>query len=63
MSARVAESERSRLDGVLNQSAVNLEDRSAAWQKSGWKSFDSTSKPYGAEEVRKERALYGGGIR
>ena len=63
VSARVAESERSRLDGVLNQSAVNLEDRSAAWQKSGWKSFDSTSKPYGAEEVRKERALYGGGIR
>jgi len=55
--------ERSRLDTVLNESAINLRDRSAAWQKAGWKSFDAGSKPYGAEEVRKERALYGGGLR
>ena len=48
---------------VLNESAVNLRDRSAAWQKAGWKSFDTGSKPYGAEEVRKERALYVGGLR
>ena len=38
--ARVADADRSRLDAVLNQSAVNLRDRSAAWQKAGWKSFD-----------------------
>ena len=55
---RVAEADRSRLDTVLNQSAVNLRDRSAAWQKSGWTSFDPASKPYGAEEIRKERELY-----
>jgi hypothetical protein len=23
---------------------------SAAWQKSGWKNFDPSSKPYGADE-------------
>lgn len=63
VSARVAEQERSRLDAILNESAVNLRDRSAAWQKAGWKSFDAGSQPYGAEEVRKERALYGGGLR
>ena len=63
VSARVADAERSRLDTILNESAVNLRDRSAAWQKAGWKSFDASSKPYGAEEVRKERALYGGGLR
>jgi hypothetical protein len=63
VSARVADQERARLDTVLNESAVNLTDRSAAWQKAGWKSFDAGSKPYGAEEVRKERALYGGGLR
>ena len=63
VSARIADADRSRLDTVLNESAVNLRDRSAAWQKTGWKSFDAGSKPYGAEEVRKERALYGGGLR
>ena len=63
MSARVADADQSRLDSILNESAVNLRDRSAAWQKSGWKSFDPASAPYGAEEVRKERQLYGGTLR
>ena len=63
VSARVADADRSRLDAVLNESAVNLTDRSAAWQKAGWKSFDPASKPYGAEEIRKDRQLYGGGLR
>ena len=44
-----------RTDASLNQSAVNLRDRSAAWQKSGWKTFDPASEPYDADEVRKER--------
>jgi hypothetical protein len=47
----------------LNESAINLRDRSAAWQKAGWKSFDPASKPYGAEEIRKERQRYGGALR
>jgi hypothetical protein len=46
----VADADRSRLDSVLNQSAINLRDRGAAWQKAGWKSFDPASAPYGAEE-------------
>jgi hypothetical protein len=52
-----------RLEALLDESAINLRDRRAAWQKAGWKSFDAGSKPNGAEEVRKERALYGGGLR
>jgi hypothetical protein len=63
VSARVADADRSRLDSVLNESSVNLRDRSANWQKAGWKSFDPASQPYGAEEVRKERQLYGGSVR
>jgi hypothetical protein len=59
VSARVPDADRSRLDAVLNESAVNLRDRSAAWQKTGWKTFDPGSKPYGAEDVRNERQLYG----
>ena len=37
VSARVGEADRTRLEAVLNKSAVNVRDRSAAWQKSGWK--------------------------
>jgi hypothetical protein len=59
VSARVGDADRARLDELLNESAVNLRDRSSAWQKTGWKSFDSSSKPFGADEVRKERQLYG----
>jgi hypothetical protein len=63
VSARVPDADRSRLDTVLNQSAVNLQDRSAAWRKSGWQTFDPASKPYGADEVQKERQLYGSRLR
>jgi hypothetical protein len=63
VSARVADADRARLDAVLNESAVNLRDRSATWQKSGWKRFDPASPPYGADEVRKERQLYASGMR
>jgi hypothetical protein len=63
VSARVADADRSRLDPILNESAINMRDRSAAWQKAGWKSFDPASAPYGAEEVRKERQLYCGTLR
>jgi hypothetical protein len=63
VSARVADTDRARLDAVLNKSAVNLNDRSLVWRKSGWKTFDPASKPYGADDVRKERQLYTGGMR
>jgi hypothetical protein len=63
VTARVAEADRARFEAGLDDSAVNLRDRRAAWQKAGWKSFDPASQPYGAEEVRKERQLYGSGLR
>ena len=63
VSARVPDADRARYEAILGKSAVNLRDRSTAWQKSGWKTFDPASKPYGADEVRKERQLYGGGMR
>jgi hypothetical protein len=62
VTARVPDGERARYDGLLNRSAVNLTDRRAAWQKSGWKTFDPASKPYGADEVRRERELYAGSL-
>jgi hypothetical protein len=58
VSARVAEADRARLEGLLNESAVDLRNRTAAWQKSGWQSFDPAAQPYGADEIRRERELY-----
>ncbi|OPH84387.1 hypothetical protein [Nitrobacter vulgaris] len=63
VSARVDEGDRAHLEAALNDSAVNLQERRAAWQKTGWRSFDPSSQPYGAEEVRKERQRYGSGLR
>src|SRR5689334_9145267 len=55
VSARVSEQDRARLDTVLDNAAVNLGDRSLAWQKTGWKRFDPANQPYGPDEIRKER--------
>lgn len=63
VSARVPEADRSRYETILDQSSVNLVDRRAAWRKAGWDRYDPSARPYGADEVRKERQLYGGGVR
>jgi len=57
VSARVPEEERTRFESILDQSAVNIRERSAVWQRSGWKTFDASAQPYTADEVRKEREL------
>jgi hypothetical protein len=58
VSARVPDQDRSRLDAVLNESSVNIQERSTAWQKSGWKSFDAASPPLAPDDIRRERELY-----
>jgi len=63
VSARVSDSDHARLEASLNETSVNLRDRRAAWQKTGWKSFDVDSDPYSADQVQKDRSLYGGGLR
>ena len=58
VTAKVADADKARLDAILHKSSVNLTDRSAAWQKSGWQGYDPTSEPYDADRVRKERDMY-----
>src|SRR6187397_1709395 len=41
VTARVPEANRARLDAVMNSSAVNTVTRREAWQKTGWKKFDT----------------------
>jgi hypothetical protein len=60
VTARVPDGERSRYEGILDRSAVNIAERGKAYRSSGWKSFDPAAKPYDADQVRKERTLYGG---
>jgi len=60
VTARVPDADRAKLDAILDQSSVNIRERRAMWQKSGWQRFDPESKPYGVEEVRRERQLYSG---
>ncbi|MEY9103964.1 hypothetical protein ABH999_000160 [Bradyrhizobium yuanmingense] len=63
VSARVPDQDRARLDALLHERSVNLQERSAAWQKSGWTDFDAASPPLSPEDVVRERELYGVGSR
>jgi len=63
VTAKVPDEDRARLDALLNERAVNLQERSAAWQKSGWTDFDAASPPLSPEDIGRERELYGAGAR
>ena len=57
VSSRVADAAASRLQAVLDSSAVQVADRGAFYRKSGWKTFDPAATPYTADQVKKERSL------
>jgi hypothetical protein len=63
VTTHVPDSDRARFDAILDQSSVDIRNRRATWEKSGWQRFDPQSKPYGLEEVRRERELYSSGLR
>lgn len=58
VSARVDDAKASQYEAVLDRSAVNIQDRGAAYRQTGWSSFDPAATPYGADQVRKERRTY-----
>lgn len=58
VSARVADADASRLQAALDNSAVRIADRGAAYRKSGWTAFDPNATPFTADQVRQERSLY-----
>jgi hypothetical protein len=59
VTARIAENDRASLETVLHQSAININERRATWQKAGWQRFDPSAKPLSREEILRERSLYG----
>ena len=58
VSARVTDADATRLQAVLDSSAVRIADRGNLYRKSGWTKFDPNARTYSADQVRKERALY-----
>jgi len=63
VSAKVPDNERARLDALLHERSVNLQERSSAWQKAGWSDFDAASPPLSPDDIGRERELYGAGTR
>lgn len=58
VTAHVPDGERTRYEAILNRSAVDIRERGEAYRKSGWTGFDETAKPYGADDIRKERTTF-----
>ncbi len=58
LTARVDDADVTRLETILDRSALLTSDLRTNYGKTGWKSFDPNAKPYSADEVRKERSLY-----
>jgi hypothetical protein len=58
VTARVSDAAASKLEAVLDRSALRTSDLRTNYSKTGWKSFDPKSKPYTADEVARERSLY-----
>lgn len=58
VSARVADGDAVRLQGIMDRSAVRIADRAAAYRKSGWTAYNPTATPYTRDQVIKERSLY-----
>jgi hypothetical protein len=56
VAARVPQSEFPRIEAIMNQCAVKLQERCELYRKAGWRSFDPNAVPYTADQVRSERA-------
>src|ERR1700736_5804319 len=58
VAARGPQSEFPRIEAIMNQCAVKLQERCELYRKAGWQSFDPNAVPYTADQVRSERALH-----
>src|SRR5204863_3194747 len=62
VTARVPDADRSRVEAILDRSAVNVQERARMYEEGGWSRFDPDAPPYTPEEVRRERELYVPGV-
>jgi hypothetical protein len=52
------DAELSRVEAILDRTAVNIRNRITLWEKSGWRRFDPNAPAYTADEIQRERELY-----
>jgi hypothetical protein len=58
VSARVPDADATRLQAIMDRSAVNVRERAVVYRQGGWQAFNVKETPYTADQVRKERELY-----
>lgn len=58
LTARIPDAERTQVEALLDRSAVDIRQRAAFYQQSGWSRFDPKAPAYTADEIRRERELY-----
>ena len=58
VSARVSDGDRARVEPLLDESSVDIRQRSAAWQRTGWTGFDAASPPLAPDDIGRERQMY-----
>jgi hypothetical protein len=58
VTARVPDRDASRFEAILDRSAVNMRERTAFYQKTGWSRFNPSDRPYTADDITRERELY-----
>jgi len=58
IAARVPDGDRARVEAILDQAAINIREREQNWRDTGWAGFDSSAKPYSADQIRTEREIY-----
>lgn len=60
VSVRCEDGDGDRIEQILNgRSGVDASSRGQAYRQAGWDRFDPQAKPYSADEVMRERTLYG----
>lgn len=58
VTARVDDANAARFESMLERSALRTGDLRSNYAKEGWKSFDTSSRPYSADEVRRSRSAW-----
>jgi hypothetical protein len=58
VTARVDDANATRFESMLERSALRTGDLRSNYAKEGWKSFDASSRPYSADEVRRSRSTW-----
>lgn len=60
VSVKAADDDAARIEQILDgRRGIDARARGEAYRQEGWSRFDQDASPYSAEQVRRERALYG----